>query len=209
MIEAAKMNSSSIRRQCSASLLGFLLGIAVYSPCLLSDFTWDDRAAVLQNPDMNTTASWREIFLHDFWGQPIDTPDSHKSYRPLATLSLKANVHAAALLGKRKPLHEQSLGFKATNLVIYAFTCALAAILATQLLPSSQQLAIVATTSLFSVHPVHVEAIAPAVARADLLCGLFTVACLVIRLSPQGSTPSAYIIVLMLAIAAASSKERY
>ncbi len=117
------------------------------------------------------------------------------------------NAHAAALLGKRKPFHEQPFGFKAINLVIYAFTCALAAILATQLLPSSQKYAIMAATSLFSVHPIHVEAIAPAVARADLLCGLFTVACLVTRLSPQGSTPPAYIIVLMLAITAVSSKE--
>ncbi len=85
---AAVKTSSSIRRQYSVPLIGFFLGIAVYSPCLLSDFTWDDRAAVLQNPDMNTASNWKEIFLHDFWGQPIDTPDSHKSYRPLATLSL-------------------------------------------------------------------------------------------------------------------------
>ncbi len=41
---AAKMNSS-LRRQHFAPLLGFFLGITVYSPCLLSDFTWDDRAA--------------------------------------------------------------------------------------------------------------------------------------------------------------------
>ncbi len=162
---------------------------------------------MLQNPDMDTAASWRGVFLHDFWGQQIDTPDSHKSYRPLATLSLKVNAHAAALLGKGRSLHEQPFGFKATNLVIYAITCALSAILARRILPPNQQLAIMATTSVFSVHPVHVEAIAPAVARADLLCGIFTIACLIVRLNPQGSTPSAYIIALMLAIAAVSSKE--
>ncbi len=179
----------------------------MYSPCLLSDFTWDDRAAVLQNPDMDTAASWRGIFLHDFWGQPMNVPDSHKSYRPLTTLSLKVNAHAAALMGNKKLLHERPLGFKATNLGIYALTCSLAGILATRILPSNQQLAIMTTTALFSIHPVHVEAIAPAVGRADLLCCIFTVACLIIRLSPQGSTPPAYIIALMLAIAAVSSKE--
>ncbi len=198
----------TLKRQWFASLMGFFLGIAVYSPCLLSDFTWDDRAAVLQNPDMDTTASWRGIFLHDFWGQPINVPDSHKSYRPLATLSLKANAHAAILMGGNKTsLREQPLGFKATNLLTYAITCSLAGVLATRLLPSNQQLAIMTTTALFSVHPVHVEAIAPAVGHADLLSCMFTVACLVIRLSPQGSTPSAYIIAMILAIAAVSSKE--
>ncbi len=109
--------------------------------------------------------------------------------------------------GNKTSLREQPLGFKATNLLTYAITCSLAGVLATRLLPSNQQLAIMTTTALFSVHPVHVEAIAPAVGRADLLSCMFTVACLVIRLSPQGSTPSAYIIAMILAIAAVSSKE--
>ena len=35
------------------------------------------------------------VWTHDFWGQDIRKPDSHKSYRPITTLSFRANYLAS------------------------------------------------------------------------------------------------------------------
>lgn len=36
------------------------------------------------------SGSWTDVFTHDFWGTHILSPLSHKSYRPLTTLTFRA-----------------------------------------------------------------------------------------------------------------------
>ena len=56
---------------------------------------WDDRAAVLMNSDVRPETPLSLLLAHDFWGQPINTAGSHKSYRPLCVLSFRASfLHA-------------------------------------------------------------------------------------------------------------------
>ena len=43
------------------------------------------------NKDVHGTTSLTELLLHDFWGQDITLSDSHKSYRPITTLTFRLN----------------------------------------------------------------------------------------------------------------------
>ena len=62
---------------------------------LAVQFVWDDRAAVLMNSDVRPETPLSHLLVHDFWGQPINTAGSHKSYRPLCVLSFRASfLHA-------------------------------------------------------------------------------------------------------------------
>lgn len=41
------------------------------------------------NQDVWTGSSWGDIWRHDFWGQEIAHAESHKSFRPLTTVTFK------------------------------------------------------------------------------------------------------------------------
>ena len=69
-------------------LLPALLALLVYSNSLHGDFVMDDTAAIVKNMDLRPNiTSISSIFQNDFWGTPIDTEESHKSFRPLTVLT--------------------------------------------------------------------------------------------------------------------------
>lgn len=59
-----------------------------YINSLNGDFVHDDIPAIVTNSDV-TGNSLKQLFLDDFWGTPMVDPNSHKSYRPLTTLSFR------------------------------------------------------------------------------------------------------------------------
>ena len=62
-----------------------------YIEALEGEFAYDDGAAIVKNKDVNGNNSnaYTDIWSHDFWGQDLRNESSHKSYRPLTTLSFK------------------------------------------------------------------------------------------------------------------------
>jgi hypothetical protein len=56
----------------------------------------------------------QDILNHDFWGQDIRLSDSHKSYRPLTTLTFRLDHNIYGL---------NAYGYHFTNILIYASTC--------------------------------------------------------------------------------------
>eukprot|EP00211_Chloroparvula_japonica_P006566 CAMPEP_0119144194 /NCGR_PEP_ID=MMETSP1310-20130426/35498_1 /TAXON_ID=464262 /ORGANISM="Genus nov. species nov., Strain RCC2339" /LENGTH=424 /DNA_ID=CAMNT_0007135905 /DNA_START=161 /DNA_END=1431 /DNA_ORIENTATION=- len=63
-----------------------------YGDAVEGDFVFDDGFAVLRNADVDPsrsglTALWR----NDFWGTPLSSQESHKSYRPLTILTFRLN----------------------------------------------------------------------------------------------------------------------
>lgn len=60
-----------------------------YVNSLSGDFVHDDIPAVVTNADVIGTNSLKQLFLDDFWGTPMEDANSHKSYRPLTTLSFR------------------------------------------------------------------------------------------------------------------------
>ena len=71
------------------SIFSFCVGVATYlnaSPCA---YVFDDTFAIVTNPDVQPDAPLSPLWRHDFWGKPLTAEDSHKSYRPLTTLSFR------------------------------------------------------------------------------------------------------------------------
>ena len=96
---------------CIISVISLLL----YSNTIFCGFVFDDRVAILNNKDvMSKDMSDRFGFLyHDFWGQNITNADSHKSYRPLTTLTYIIDNHVYG---------PSAIGFHMTNIIVFALT---------------------------------------------------------------------------------------
>lgn len=73
------------------SAILFALGISSVFPTLFGSFVFDDSEAIVKNEDVISPEkiNLSQVFFHDFWGVRLAHPQSHKSYRPLTTLSFR------------------------------------------------------------------------------------------------------------------------
>ncbi|KPI93370.1 Transmembrane and TPR repeat-containing protein 4 [Papilio xuthus] len=135
---------------------------------LPGDFVFDDSEAIINNKDV-TSNVWSNTFYNDFWGTNIKSNFSHKSYRPLTTLSFRLNF---IVNGEKLDAHL----FKGINLICHSL-CSVVLIFVYEVIVKRVQkcnsrmyldLSFVAA-ALFAVHPIHAEAVAGVVGRADIL----------------------------------------
>ncbi|XP_038108368.1 protein O-mannosyl-transferase TMTC2 [Culex quinquefasciatus] len=138
------------------------LAFGLYVNTLGAGFVYDDRRAILGNPDVLSSTGWYQMLQNDFWGTPLTDSGSHGSYRPLAVASFKLNH----LLDGFKPL-----GYHLGNVLLHCLATALVLRLGRHLIPSRTGAAIAGL--LFAAHPVHTEAVAGVVGRADLTACVF------------------------------------
>ncbi|XP_063303821.1 protein O-mannosyl-transferase TMTC1 [Pelobates fuscus] len=163
-----------------------LLAALCFAQSLTGEFVHDDVWAILNNPDSRGDTPLRSLFINDFWGKAISDNTSHKSYRPLCVLSFRINV----LLGGLDPFF-----FHAVNVALHCFVSSLLAFTCSRAVFDDQRQAL-ATALLFACHPIHTEAVAGIVGRADVMsCLLFLLAFLSytrsVELDPvQNSFPS-------------------
>lgn len=150
---------------------------AMFASTLPNRPVLDDGWAVLDNP-LVRTLDVRRIFGAEYGyagGSTLAGP-----YRPVATLTWALGY---ALHG-RAPR-----GFHVVNVLLHALATALVALLARRLVaavaPERAAAGALGAGLLFAVHPAHVEAIAPLVARADLLAAALGLAALLAALSPR------------------------
>lgn len=131
---------------------------------LAGDFVFDDTEAVVRNVDVQPEAPLARIWVDDFWGTRLQAASSHKSYRPLTTLTFKLNC---LLAGGLVASH-----FHAVNLILHALVSVLSLRLFRVLLQGAPRASLLCAL-LFATHPVHTESVAAVVGRADLLCAVF------------------------------------
>ena len=153
-------------RGVAGQLLAAACALGVYgnSSALNGPLLYDDKAAVLRNPVVLGDVPQSRVWELDFWGQhALADPASHKSWRPLVTLSYRLNykLHGA-----------EPFGYHCVNAAVHtAVTLAVAPFVSTACAcPSSLAPALAAV--LFAVHPVHVEAIQNIVGRAEAMMAL-------------------------------------
>lgn len=65
------------------------IAIASYVNGLCGEFVHDDIPAVVRNKDVLALNPITDVFKNDFWGTPMADINSHKSYRPLTTLTFR------------------------------------------------------------------------------------------------------------------------
>nr|XP_018903016.1 PREDICTED: transmembrane and TPR repeat-containing protein 2-like [Bemisia tabaci]XP_018903017.1 PREDICTED: transmembrane and TPR repeat-containing protein 2-like [Bemisia tabaci] len=138
-----------------------LLGLLLYYNTLNAGFVYDDSRAILSNPDVLPSTPLLNVWTNDFWGTPLSSRSSHGSYRPLCMMAFRLDYSFCGL----KPAC-----YHITNVALYLLSIVLVAQLARALLPPGPaKLAVL----FFTVHPIHTEAVAGIVGRADLLSSIF------------------------------------
>eukprot|EP00736_Rhodelphis_marinus_P003268 Rmarinus@m.6094 len=157
-------------------LVIFSVACACYINSLEGEFVFDDIHAIVHNRDVRCDEDWQAIFLNDFWGTNLSSSLSHKSYRPLTTLTFRMNYCIHGL---------DVYGYHVVNVVLYGVVCILYTCFLSILF---QNLSIsegcdsffpsMIIGLLFTTHPIHTEAVANVVGRAELLSGLFFFLCL-------------------------------
>ena len=131
-----------------AAFLCSCIGFLVYLNSLGLQFCFDDEIAINKNHDVMSNSSWSNLLFNDFWGKPISSSDSHKSYRPLTVATFRLNYM----------LHElQPLGYHLVNVLLHSAVCYLYVLLCGVVF-SEVWPALIAGL-LFAVHPIHTEAV--------------------------------------------------
>ncbi|XP_028175838.1 protein O-mannosyl-transferase TMTC1-like [Ostrinia furnacalis] len=148
-----------------------------YVNSLNGDFVHDDIPAITTNADVIGGNSLQQLLLDDFWGTPMADASSHKSYRPLTTLSFRLNYALAGL---------RPWWWHACNVLLHAACCALVVRACVTVARLQRPFAALAAL-LFAVHPVHTEAVAGVVGRADVLACIFFLSSLLVYHRPTSS----------------------
>ena len=135
-------------------LAAFLLAIGLYLPTLRYGFTYDDNIIVELNPRIRVLEDPARYLATSWW----DRPQGNREYRPLTMATFALNY----ALNGIKPA-----GFHAVNIVLHGLNAALVywLVLALFGLPVAASVA----SLVFAFHPVHIEAVAGGVGRAELL----------------------------------------
>jgi len=201
------------------ALLCAVVGGLLYSNTLQNGFVFDDRKAILENIDVVQPFNFERLFNNDFWGMPVATSSSHKSYRPLTVLSFQVDHYIQGDLTTAEQFHR-------TNTILYAVCCALVVFFLDALAFRGSQgrrrdwsfenWVLSATGLLFAVHPLHTEAVASIVGRAEILSAIFfclaTIVYQRIACRPSGSSAVSEVLLwslwLTLAVSATFCKEQ-
>ncbi|KAK2180952.1 hypothetical protein NP493_419g05000 [Ridgeia piscesae] len=127
---------------------GVVAALLCYVNSLPGEFVHDDIFAVKNNPDVRPDAPLSGVFRDDFWGRPMASNASHKSYRPLCVLSFRFNY----VFGGLDPV-----GYHVTNVVLHAAATLMFTYVCGLVVFKQVRLAGLAGL-LFAVHPIHTEA---------------------------------------------------
>ena len=124
------------------------------------------RPAILDNGLVTghvSQVSLVDMVTSDYWGVSLSHTGSHKSYRPLTSLTFKLNWY----LTGSSPFY-----FHLTNVLLHGVVTFLFMRLVT-MLPGTSRTVTLVSGLVWSCHPVHCEAVAGVVGRADVLCTMF------------------------------------
>lgn len=163
---------------------------------LTGGWVYDDAGSVIKNVVVNGMVDWKEAFTRDFWGTEMKLEQSHKSFRPITTLSLKANYVLARRLekyqserekkenGESAPSEEEEAKkkkeppscwtFRVVNLLLHGIVTGLITEATAHVLPSGNPVAQLVVGSLFALHPVHAEVVSNVTSRGEMLMSIFS-----------------------------------
>ena len=137
-------------------------------------WVYDDAGSVLKNVVVTGMVPWKEAFKRDFWGQEMKEAGSHKSFRPITTLSLKLNYvyetsrPAFIASGEKTP---PTFSFHLVNVLLHGLVTGLITEATWYVLPDVVSQLIVG--GLFGIHPVHAEVVSNITSRGELLMAFF------------------------------------
>ncbi|MDD2927356.1 MAG: tetratricopeptide repeat protein [Candidatus Omnitrophica bacterium] len=140
--------------------------IVFYSNSLQNPFIWDDKALIVRNPVIRNWTGLPAVFTSDLYSG-IDFGSNF--YRPLQAVSYMWDYHFWQL---------NPYGYHLTNIVLHALVAFLVFLLGYAILKEISSA--FGAALLFSVSPLHTEAVTYISGRADMLMGLFLLASLLL-----------------------------
>lgn len=160
------------------SLYIALLSILAYwdETALRGSYVYDDAGSIQKNVVVNGSVPWTEVFTRDFWGTPMSDVQSHKSFRPITTLSFRLNWILSETLGTVDDRSQHTFGFHVVNVVLHGIVTAMVTEASAFVFDGGSQgdlVAQVVTGAIFGVHPVHAEAVSNLTSRGELLMSWF------------------------------------
>ena len=173
-----------------------LIAILAYSDirALSGGWVYDDAGSVIKNVVVNGLVDWKEAFTRDYWGTEMKQAQSHKSFRPITTLTLKANYILGQRLEKyqegsnidsekekeqqeqqnnKKPNLPPTWTFHAVNILLHGIVTGLVTKATSYVLPSEDVVSQLVVGSLFALHPVHAETVSNITSRGEMLMSVF------------------------------------
>ena len=138
-----------------------VLAILVYIPAFDADFTLDDVLIVEDNEYIKSADKLPRLWTTHYWAGKMDASDTGL-YRPL-TLTSYAIQYIT--------LGDNPVPFHVLNILLHALTCFIL-MKFVKLLFNDNRLAILSGL-IFAIHPVHTEAVAGIVGRAEIMASLF------------------------------------
>jgi tetratricopeptide (TPR) repeat protein len=144
-----------------------LIAILVYIPAFNADFTLDDIPIIEENSYIKSTDKIPAIWTSHYWAGKIDANDTGL-YRPLTLTTYNLQY---ALSGNKAG------AFHVVNILLHALVCFVLMKMAF-LVFTDYRVALVAGL-LFAIHPIHTEAVAGIVGRAEILASLFILTSLI------------------------------
>ena len=139
-------------------LAAIALSFLIYGNSIRGDFVFDDRVVVQERPDLKNLGNFFNLFVSPY--HPINPQSS--LFRPLTAVSYMLNY---AVLGN------SPAGFHVVNVILHGL-CSFLAFMLVLKLSGSRRLAYFSAI-LFLTHPIHAEAVASIVGRAELLAFFF------------------------------------
>ena len=118
---------------------------------------------------MRPGAPLSNLLVNDFWGTPLSHSGSHKSFRPLTTATFRLNY----ALSRAHPRSYHLL-----NVALHALATYLFVLYARTVVPRRLRQGALLSGLMFALHPVHTEAVAGVVGRAEVLSAVFFFAAL-------------------------------
>lgn len=180
----------SMGYRVASAFLVFAVTLPYYICVTYTSWFVDEGFAIYRNPDARGETPWREVLHHDFWGTSLTPPEgynTHKSFRPLITLSYAVEWQLAAKFGlqgrEMQPMRFLSCAIHTAN------SLGTLAVLWRLRVPAPWA---ALGALLFAAHPVHIENIVYIVGRADALATTFYILALLLYLHwalPSSGSP--------------------
>jgi len=149
----------AVYRPIWAALVPVAVGVLCYANALPNDYCFDDVLMVRDNPHVTQPGQWPSVLTEDYWAQFAQGwKNRDLLYRPVSLASYRVVWQCFG----SSPLAQHLV-----NVLLHALVCALVVLVAIKLeVPRGGA---VAAGCVFAVLPIHVEAVASVVGRADLL----------------------------------------
>jgi hypothetical protein len=168
---------SIIRHRAVPAVAAAVVAVVIYAVTLAGTYVYDDVAVVRDDPRVRQVDQWSKLFARGYFDPGVDN-----LYRPVVSFSyaLQWFVHG-----------DRPWAFHAVNILLNAAVAAAVAEFTRRLRngrAGSIQGGLVAGI-LFAVHPIHVEAVANIVGRAELASALCVMSALVILVGALNRKP--------------------